>query len=93
MPGAAVAWAGVAGFAGAVLLTLALALPSLLGRAEEVPRLAGSMFTVSYGLAMGLALAAGWVADVSGVAAAAFVPFGVAAVLVVGMGAGLRVGR
>ncbi len=59
MPGpAVVAWAALAGFAGAVLLTLALALPALLGDAADVPRLSAAMFTVSYGLAMGAALAA-----------------------------------
>ena len=41
-------WGGLAGFAGAVLLTLALALPSML--AADVPRLAAAMFIISYGL-------------------------------------------
>ena len=93
IPGpAAVAWAGLAGFAGAVLLTLGLALPSLLGEAADVPRLAAAMFTVSYGLAMGTALLAGRLWDLSGVAAMAFLPFVLAALAVMLLGATLRVG-
>lgn len=91
MPGpAAVAWAGLAGFAGAVLLTLGLTLPSLLGAAADVPRLAAAMFTVSYGLAVGAALLAGWLWDISGVAAMAFLPFMLAALIVALLGATLQ---
>ena len=91
MPGpATVAWAGLAGFAGAVLLTLGLALPSLLGAAEDVPRLAAAMFTVSYGLAVGAALLAGQLWDLSGVAAMAFLPFALAALAVTLLGATLQ---
>ena len=91
MPGpATVAWAGLAGFAGAVLLTLSLALPSLLGAAADVPRLAAAMFTVSYGLSVGLALLAGRLWDVSGVAAMAFLPFALAALAVTLLGATVR---
>ena len=89
MPGpATAAWAAVAGFAGAALLTLGLALPSLLGTASDVPRLAAAMFTVSYGLAM--ALLAGWLSDVTGIAALTFAPFALAAVVVMGLGATLE---
>ena len=64
MPGpAAVAWAGLAGFACAMLLTLALALPSPLGAAEDVPRLAAGGFTVSYSVSVAAALLAGWLWD------------------------------
>jgi CP family cyanate transporter-like MFS transporter len=91
MPGpAAVAWAGLAGFAGAVLLTLALALPSLLGAAADVPRLAAAIFTVSYGLSVGTALLAGRLWDLSGAAAMAFLPFALAALAVTLLGATLR---
>ncbi len=91
MPGpAAVAWAGLAGFAGAVLLTLGLALPSLLGATEDVPRLAAATFTISYGLALAAALLAGRLADLSGLAAAAFLPFALAALAVTVLGAMLR---
>ncbi|WP_428486163.1 CynX/NimT family MFS transporter [Rhodopila sp.] len=91
MPGpAAVAWAGLAGFAGGMLLTLGLALPSLLGAAADVPRLAAAMFTVSYGLALGAALLAGRLWDLSGMAAMAFLPFALAALAVTLLGATLR---
>jgi MFS transporter, CP family, cyanate transporter len=91
MPGpAAVAWAAVAGFAGGVLLTLSLALPSLLGDAADVPRLSAAMFTVSYGLAMGAALLAGRLWGMSGLPALAFLPFALTAVAVTFLGATLR---
>ena len=91
MPGpAAVAWAALAGFAGAVLLTLALALPSLLGNATDVPRLSAAMFTVSYGLAMGAALLAGRLWAMSGVPALAFVPFALTALAATLLGATLK---
>jgi CP family cyanate transporter-like MFS transporter len=90
LPGPAVlAWAGLAGFAGAVLLTLALALPSLLGPAADVPRLSAAMFTVSYTLAVGAALLAGRLWDLSGVAALTFLPFMLAALAVTLLGASL----
>ena len=91
MPGpAAVAWAGLAGFAGAVLLTLGLALPSVVGAAADVPRLAAAMFTVSYGLALVVALLAGRLWDLSGLAVMAFLPLTLAALAVTLLGATLR---
>ena len=92
MPGPfAVAWAALAGFAGAVLLTLAFALPSLLGQAAEVPRLSAAMFTVSYGLAMAAALLAGQLWKLTGVHVLAFLPFVLAAVSVMLLGGTLKV--
>ena len=94
MPGpATVAWAAVAGFAGAVLLTLGLTLPSLLGATADVPRLAAAMFTVSYGFAMASALLAGRVSDLTGMAAMAFAPFALAALAVTVLGATLQLRR
>ena len=91
MPGpAAVAWAAVAGFAGAVLLTLALALPSLLGDAADVPRLSAAMFTISYGLAMGAALLAGGLWSMTGLPVLAFLPFALTALAATLLGATLR---
>lgn len=91
MPGpAAVAWAAVAGFAGAILLTLALALPSLLGEAADVPRLSAAMFTVSYGLAMGAALVAGRLWGTTGLPALAFLPFVLTALAATLLGATLK---
>lgn len=93
VPGpAAVAWAALAGFAGAVLLTLALALPSLLATTADVPRLAAAMFTISYSLAVGVALLAGWLWDRSGAAAMAFVPLALSALIVTLLGVALPLG-
>ncbi len=94
MPGpAAVAWAGLAGFAGAGLLTLALTLPSLLGEAADVPRLSGAMFTVSYGMAVGAALLAGRLLSLTGWPPVALLPFAATAVSVALLGATLKLGR
>ena len=94
MPGpAAVAWAAVAGFAGAVLLTLALALPSLLGKEADVPRLSGAMFTISYGLAVGATLLAGRLWSATGWPAIALLPFLVMAGTVTLLGMTLELRR
>ncbi len=91
MPGpAAVAWAALAGFAGGMLLTLALALPSLLGDATDVPRLSAAMFTVSYGLAMAAVLLAGRLWGMTGLPALALLPFAVTALAVTLLGATLK---
>ncbi len=88
MPGpAAVAWAALAGFACAVLLTLALTLPSLLGEEAEVPRLSGAVFTVSYGLALGAALLGGRLWHMTGRPVTALLPFLIAAVAAALLGA------
>jgi CP family cyanate transporter-like MFS transporter len=91
MPGpAAIGSAALAGFAGAVLLTLALALPSLLGDAADVPRLSAAMFTISYGLAMGAALLAGRLWAMSNAPALAFLPFILTALAATVLGATLK---
>ena len=91
MPGpAAVAWAALAGFAGGMLLTLALALPSLIGAAADVPRLSAAMFTISYALAMAAALLAGRLWGMTGLPALAFLPFGLTALAVILLGATLK---
>ena len=94
MPGrAVVAWAALAGFAGAVLLTLALALPSLLGDVADVPRLSGAMFTIRYSVAMAAAFLAGRLSDSSGLPALAFLPLIVAALAVTLLGVALKLTR
>ena len=94
MPGpAAVAWAALAGFAGALLLTLALALPSLLGNVRDVPRLSAAMFTVSYGLAMGAALLAGRLWSITGLPALAFLPLALTALAATLLGATIELGE
>jgi CP family cyanate transporter-like MFS transporter len=70
--------AGMIGFACASVLALALALPALLVRHEDVPRLAAGMFTIGYGLAMIVSVIAGAAWDVAGIAAFAFLPIALA---------------
>lgn len=86
----ALAWAAVGGFALGGLLTLALALPSLIGEAEDVPRLSAAMFTVSYTLAMVASLLAGWLWSGTGTVLVAFAPAAVAALLTSWLGFSLR---
>ena len=75
MPGLwIVLWAGVLGFAGAVTLILALALPSVLSAPHDVHRTSAGMFTISYSLAMALSVVCGWLWDVTHIPIAAFVP-------------------
>lgn len=77
----AVAAAGVVGFATAILLTLALAVPSVLGTGEEVPRLSAAMFSIGYGFAVVVALLAGQLWNASGLAVLAVLPFAATAAL------------
>lgn len=86
----ALVWAGVCGFALGGLLTLALALPSLIGAVEDVPRLSAAMFTVSYALAMLSSLFGGWLWSSTGTVLAAFVPAALAALLTTLLGFSLR---
>lgn len=75
MPGVwIVLWSGVLGFAGAVALILALALPSVLSAPHDVHRTSAGMFTISYSLAMALSVVCGWLWDLTRMPVAAFVP-------------------
>jgi len=47
-----VASAGLVGFAAASVLIMILALPPLLSRQEDVPRMAAGIFTISYSCAV-----------------------------------------
>jgi CP family cyanate transporter-like MFS transporter len=58
-------WAGVLGFANAITLILAFALPSVLGAPEDVHRNSAGMFTISYSLAMVVSILGGWLWDVT----------------------------
>jgi CP family cyanate transporter-like MFS transporter len=84
MPGAwVVAWAGVAGFACAGVLILLLALPPILVPHEDVPRLTAGIFTVSYSTAVITPVIAGFIWDMTGNPAMAFLPAGLAALAVI----------
>ena len=95
MPGpATIAWAALLGFCVATGLILALTLPPLLCRADDVARTSAGTFTLSYGGAVVMALASGAAWDLSGMPAFAFVPLAIGAVglAVVGV-AMLRIGE
>src|SRR5262249_42722509 len=78
-----VAAATLQGFASAVILVLALALPPLLSPPDDVHRVTAAMFTISYSCAVIVPVLSGMAWDVSGLAASAFVPIGLCGVLLV----------
>ena len=80
---ATIVWAALLGFAIAGQLTLALTLPPLLCRPEDVARTAAGTFLLSYGMAMLVSLVCGALWDVSGVPALAFVPLAASAAALV----------
>ena len=83
-------WAAVLGFSDAAALVLALMLPPLLCKPEDVARTAAGTFTLSYGGAVVFALIGGIAWDASGVPALSFAPFALLAVALVLLAALLR---
>ena len=69
-----VAWSGVIGFCNAFLLILTLALPPLLARHEDVPRLSAAMMLVGYLCAFAMPILGGYAWDATGSPRAAFFP-------------------
>ncbi len=80
-----VAAAAVQGFAAAVVLVLALALPPLLSPPDDVHRVTAAMFTVSYSCAVIVPVISGLAWDMSGIAAAAFAPIALMGVLLMAL--------
>ena len=76
-------WAGLLGFTGAVILSLALALPSVLSAPDDVPRTSAGMFTISYGLAMVLSILGGWLWDLTHTPLAGFAPIAACGVIII----------
>jgi CP family cyanate transporter-like MFS transporter len=72
--------AALIGFTCAIGLTLVLTLPALLVAPDDVPRTAAGVFTIGYGIAMLISIVSGMVWDITGNAAFAFVPIGLALV-------------
>lgn len=66
--------AAAIGFFGAIFLTMALTLPSLLAAPQDTARLSAAMFTISYSIAMVVSLLAGAAWDLTGDARFAFLP-------------------
>ncbi len=74
---------GLIGFATASVLILLLALPPLISRQEDVPRMAAGMFTISYSCAVLVPVLSGFAWDITGAPAAAFAPIGIGALLMI----------
>jgi CP family cyanate transporter-like MFS transporter len=77
--------AGLIGISTASVLILVLALPPLLNRQEDVPRMAAGMFTISYSCAVIVPILSGIAWDLTGLPATAFVPIALIALLTIGL--------
>lgn len=77
---ATIVWAALLGFSDAAALIVALTLPPLLCRSEDVARTSAGMFTISYSGAVAIAIASGAAWDMSRVPALAFVPIAACAI-------------
>jgi CP family cyanate transporter-like MFS transporter len=77
--------AGLIGLSTASILILVLALPPLLARQEDVPRMAAGMFTISYSCAVIVPILSGIAWDLTGLPATAFVPMAMIALLTIGL--------
>jgi CP family cyanate transporter-like MFS transporter len=77
--------AGLIGFSTASVLILVLALPPLLSRQEDVPRMAAGMFTISYSCAVIVPIVSGIAWDLTGLPAMAFVPMSMIALLMIAL--------
>lgn len=89
--GAATAWwAGILGFSDAAGLILALMLPPLLCKPEDVARTAAGTFTLSYGGTVVIAVIGGIAWDASGIPALSFAPLAFCAIAFVVLAALLR---
>jgi CP family cyanate transporter-like MFS transporter len=78
-----VASAALQGFSAAAILILVLALPPLLSPPDDVHRVTAAMFTISYSCAVIVPVISGILWDLSGIAALAFLPIGLAGILLV----------
>lgn len=75
LPGRHVVWAaGVFGFFTSALFIFVLALPAWLVRVEALPRLMGGMLFFGYLLVFIITVVGGWLSDLSGSVALAFLP-------------------
>jgi CP family cyanate transporter-like MFS transporter len=76
-----VVWAAMFGFSAAGVLVLALAVPPLVCAPEDVAPVTAAVLTVSYSLAMIVAVVSGATWDVTGVPAMTFLPMGLCALI------------
>ena len=85
-----VGWAGLIGFCNAFLLILTLALPPLLGKAEDVHRLAAAMLAIGYACAFVMPILGGIAWDWSGKPVLAFAPLFAFALAAIALAARLK---
>ena len=83
-------WAGALGFIGAVTLIMALALPSILGAADNVHRTTAGMFTVSYSCAMAMSVLVGWLWDVTHRPVVGFAPIALCGLVIAALASTVR---
>ncbi len=73
-------WAAILGFSDAAALIVGLTLPPLLCHHDDVARTTAGTFTISYGLAVLLAVASGALWDATAMPSLAFAPMGACAI-------------
>jgi CP family cyanate transporter-like MFS transporter len=76
-------WVGVLGFTGALVLILALALPSVLSSPDDVHRTSAGMFTISYSVAMAMSVIGGWLWDVTHSPVIGFIPVAICGLAII----------
>lgn len=82
--------ATIMGFAGAGVLILALALPPLLAAPDDVHRVTAAMFTISYSCAVVVPVISGFLSDVSGIPAMAFLPVALCGIVLMVLAPAIR---
>jgi CP family cyanate transporter-like MFS transporter len=83
--------AAVLGFAAAVTFVVTFALPPILSPPDDVHRMAGGMFTISYALAVAIPILCGAFWDLSGVPWTAFLPLGLCGLGLTALGTALSI--
>ncbi len=78
--------AGLVGFSLAITFVVTLALPPMLSPADDVHRMAGGMFTISYACAVIVPVICGALWDLTGVPWTVFLPVGLCGITLTGLG-------
>jgi len=81
------------GFSLSFVLILMLALPPLIGAPQDLHRLSAAMFTISYSCAVIVPVISGIAWDLTGVAASAFAPMTIAAIVMLALAPSLGLHR
>lgn len=78
--------AGFVGFALAVTFVVTFSLPPVLSRPDDVHRMVGGMFTISYSCAVIIPILCGALWDLTGIPWTAFLPVGLCGITLTGLG-------